>query len=80
MLLKKRYGDKIPLTAEELGRQAGEVLEELFMTRDIRLMPDAQKAILFFCVFKESVCLKNLTDDIPVKNLFFLNKSEVNLL
>lgn len=56
MLLKNKYGDKIPFTPEEIGKRAGIILENLFKTRKIELMPDAGKAITFFMNFKEAVC------------------------
>lgn len=67
MLLKKEYGDKIPLTEDELGKQAGFILENLFRTMTIRLMPDAKKAILFFISFKLGVCSSKDPKELAMK-------------
>lgn len=67
LLLKKRHGDKIPLTSVDLGKQAGIILEKLFTTREVKLMPDAKKAILFFIVLKEGVCSAKDQDELEMK-------------
>jgi len=67
LLLKKKYGDKIPLIPEEIGKQAGIILESLFKTQGIKLMPDAKKAILFFISFKLSVCSYNDPKELEMK-------------
>lgn len=47
-LLKEKHGEKIPYTVEELGEKASEILENLFKTRRIELMPGAKDALRFF--------------------------------
>jgi beta-phosphoglucomutase-like phosphatase (HAD superfamily) len=67
VLLKKEYGNRIPFTADELGKKAGLILKELFMIRDINLMPQAKKSILFFISFKLAVCSGKNPEELEMK-------------
>lgn len=66
-LLKKEYGKRIPLAEDELGNQAGAILESLFKNREVRLMPDAKKAILFLMGFKLAVCSAKDPEELEMK-------------
>lgn len=67
LLLKKRHGDKIPFTPEEIGKKAGAILEELFKTREVKLMPDAKRAILFLTSLKQAVCSAANPEELEMK-------------
>jgi len=68
-LLKKKYGDKIPYKEEELGEKAGEILKNLFETREIELMPGAEDALKFFYGrgFKMALCSAKDPEELEMK-------------
>jgi HAD superfamily hydrolase (TIGR01509 family) len=67
LLLKREYGNRIPLSAEELGQQAGTILKDLFRNREVGLMPQARKTILFFVSFKLAVCSGRNPEELEMK-------------
>jgi beta-phosphoglucomutase-like phosphatase (HAD superfamily) len=68
-LLKKRYGERIPYPAKELGELASEILENLFKTQRIELMPGARDALRFFRQkgFKMAVCSAKNPSELEMK-------------
>lgn len=66
-MLKKKYGKQITLTAEQLGEQAAITLKKLYETREIKRMPDAKKAILFFLGFPMVVCSSRDPEQLEMK-------------
>ena len=69
VLLKQKYGDKIPLTEQELGQRAAEILQQLFETHPIEFMPGARSAIRF-CQTKGlemAICSAKDPDELEMK-------------
>jgi beta-phosphoglucomutase-like phosphatase (HAD superfamily) len=68
LLLKKKYGDKIPYTLEEMAQLATEILANLF-TRPIEFMPGAKDALHFFKQkgLKMAVCSAKNPEELEMK-------------
>jgi beta-phosphoglucomutase len=68
-LLKKKYGNEIPYTWEELARRASEVLKDLFRTKEIKLLSGAKEALEFFKQkgFKMAVCSAKDPEELEMK-------------